>query len=76
MLRLKYEEKQRDRTKERKQQQRLWLSNQLKKWTLFFDVLFWKCNLWYLYTWSKNDVILSVRNHYCALGLGLELALG
>jgi len=32
----------------------------------------------YLYTWSKNDVISSVRKHYCALrlGLGLELGLG
>jgi len=38
-----------------------------------------KPNLGYLYTWSKNDVILSLRKHYCAvgggLGLGLELGL-
>jgi len=26
------------------------------------------------YTCSKNDVISSVRKHYCALGLGLGLA--
>jgi len=26
----------------------------------------------YRYTWSKNDVISSVRKHNCALGLGLE----
>jgi len=32
----------------------------------------WFC--WYLYTFSKNDVISSVRKRYCALGLGLELA--
>jgi len=25
---------------------------------------------------SKNDVILSVQKHYCALGLGLGLGLG
>jgi len=33
---------------------------------------------WYLYTFSKNDVISPVRKHYCALdlGLGLELGLG
>jgi len=31
----------------------------------------------YLYTWSKNDVVSSVRKRYCALGLelGLELEL-
>jgi len=29
----------------------------------------------YLYTFSNNDVISSVRKHYCALGLGLELGL-
>jgi len=28
-------------------------------------------NTWYLYTFSKNDVISSVRKHYCALGLEL-----
>jgi len=33
------------------------------------------CSTRYLYTWSKNDVISSVRKHYCALGLGLELGL-
>jgi len=33
----------------------------------------WK---WYLYTWSKNDVISSVRKHYCALGLELDVELG
>jgi len=30
----------------------------------------------YLYTWSKNDIILLVRKHYCALGLFLGLGLG
>jgi len=29
----------------------------------------------YLYTISKNDVISSVRKHYCALRLGLEFRL-
>jgi len=33
------------------------------------------CLLRYLYTFSKNDVILSVRKRYYALGLGLELGL-
>jgi len=27
----------------------------------------------YLYIFSKNDVISSVRKRYCALGLGLQL---
>jgi len=31
---------------------------------------------WYLYNISKNNVISSVRNRYCFLGLGLGLALG
>jgi len=31
---------------------------------------------WYRYTWSKTDVISSVRKHNCALGLGLGLELG
>jgi len=26
---------------------------------------------WYLYTFSKSDVISSVQKHYCALGLVL-----
>jgi len=30
----------------------------------------------YRYTWSKNDVVSSVRKHNCALGLGLGLVLG
>jgi len=30
----------------------------------------------YLYTWSINDIISSVRKHYWALGLELELGLG
>jgi len=29
------------------------------------------CKNWYRYTWSKNDVISSVRKHNCASGLGL-----
>jgi len=29
-----------------------------------------------VYTFSKNDVILSVRKRFCALGLGLEIELG
>jgi len=32
----------------------------------------WK---WHLYTWSKNNVISSVRKHYCALAGGLVLGL-
>jgi len=32
--------------------------------------------VWYLYTFSKNDVISSVQKRYCALALGLELRLG
>jgi len=31
------------------------------------------CQNWYLYTWSKNDVISSVWKHYCALVLVLVL---
>jgi len=27
--------------------------------------------IWYLYTFSKSDVISSDPKHYCALGLGL-----
>jgi len=30
----------------------------------------------YLYTCSKNDAILSVRKHYCAIGFVLGLRLG
>jgi len=30
----------------------------------------------YPYTWSKNDIISSVREHNCALGFGLGLELG
>jgi len=39
----------------------------------------WSNSLGYLvgyrYTWSKNDVISSVRKHNCAFGSGLELRL-
>jgi len=36
----------------------------------------WTGMRWYLYTWSKNDVISSFRKHYWALGLELGLGLG
>jgi len=44
----------------------VWITNDL--WFKYLRVFFL---LWYLYTWSKNDVISSVRKHYCALGLEL-----
>jgi len=33
------------------------------------------CSIGYRYTWSKNDVISSIRKHNCALGLVLRLGL-